>query len=387
MSADGGDPVAARSVGTGVGAADGNAVRGRRRRLLFRLRRALRLIEQRERIQDMGYGMLAAALALSLPAAPPFESGGEVTRRLGGAEEVTQGLMLPVARGIAEFVDGAAPETIVRLVAGLAFGAALTLTLAFLRRLGFRRTSAVPAAFAAFAAPYAFLGATSPIDYAPGMLGAALVLWTLFHQEQVTRRGYHWRAILSAGLAYMLHPALCLVVPAVALAVARHPDYRAQGPTNFFAVLAVLSMSIAIGLGGQGEAARVAHLAERALAGAGDFGAGALLAWMVQLPLGLGVILFGLYQMLFAARSLEAKRAPMWIVPWCLAALAPVLAGSAEQAPIAPFLVPAGAPGIADWLNRQGEARLEARWGATLLVLQLAATAAIAAAPHLLDGR
>ena len=387
MSVDGGEPVVASSVRTGPGAAGGDTVRGRRRRLLFRLRRSLRLLEQRERIQDLGYGMLAAALALSLPAAPPFESGGEVARRLGGAEEVTQGLLLPVARGVAELVDGAAPEAIVRLVGGLAFGAALTLTLAFLRRLGFRRTSAVPAAFAAFAVPYAFLGATSPIDYAPGMLGAALVLWSLFHQEQTTRRGYHWRAILSAGLAYMLHPALCLVVPAVALAVARHPDYRAQGPTNFFAVLAVLSMSIAIGLGGQGEAARVAHLAERALAGARDFGPGTLLAWTVQLPLGLGVILFGLYQMLFAARSVEAKRAPTWIVPWCLAALAPVLAGSPDHAPIAPFLVPAGALGIADWLNRRGEATLEARWGAILLVLQLAATAAITAAPHLLGGR
>ena len=64
-----------------------------------------------------------------------------------------------------------------------------------------------------------------------------------------------------------------------------------------------------------------------------------------------------------------------------------LVATGATQAPIAPFLVPAGALGIADWLNRQGEARLEARWGATLLVLQLAATAAIAAAPHLLDGR
>ena len=97
--------------------------------------------------------------------------------------------------------------------------------------------------------------------------------------------------------------------------------------------------------------------------------------------------LFGVYQMIFAARSVEAKRAPTWIVPWCLAALAPVLAGSPDHAPIAPFLVPAGALGIADWLNRRGEARLEARWGAILLVLQLAATAAIATAPHLLDGR
>lgn len=375
----------ARSMAGDAGAVDGNAVRGRRRRLLFRLRRSLRLIEQRERIQDIGYGMLASALALSLPATPAFTSGGEVARRMDGAEEVTQGLLLPIARGMAELVEGASPETIVRLIAGLAYGAALTLTLAFLRGLGFRRTSSVPAAFAAFAVPYAFLGATSPIDYGLGMFGASLVLWTLFQQEQTTKRGYHWRAILSAGLAYMLHPGLCLVVPAVALAVARHPDYRAQGSMNFFAVVAVLSMSIAIGLGGQGEAARVAHLAERALAGAETLGPRTLIAWALELPLGMGVLLFGLYQMLFAARSIEAKKAPMWIVPWCLAALAPVLAGSPAQAPIAPFLVPAGALGIADWLNRRGDARLEARWGATLLGIQVIATAIISVAPFLLS--
>ena len=63
----------------------------------------------------------------------------------------------------------------------------------------------------------------------------------------------------------------------------------------------------------------------------------------------------------------------------------PVLAGSPAQAPIAPFLVPAGALGIADWLNRRGDARLEARWGATLLGIQVAATAIISVAPFLLS--
>lgn len=353
-------------------------VHGRRRRLLFRLRRAMRVIEQRERIQDIGYGMLASALALSLPASPPYTSGGEVARRMAGAEEVTQGLLLPIARGLAEFQESASPETIVRLLAGLAFGTALTLTLAFLRGLGFRRTSSIPATFAAFAAPYSFLGATSPIDYGLGLFGASLVLWTLFHQEQTTKRGYHWRAILATGLAYMLHSELCLVIPAVALAVARHPAYRAQGPTNFFAAFAVLSMSIAIGLGGQGEEARIEHLVERALAGGDGFNFAALGAWSLALPVGFGVILFGLYQMLFAARSVETKRAPTWIVPWCLAALAPVVAGTPESAPIAPYLVPAGALGLADWLNRRGDAGKEARWGAALLGLQLAATAACA---------
>ncbi len=62
-------------------------------------------------------------------------------------------------------------------------------------------------------------------------------------------------------------------------------------------------------------------------------------------------------------------------------------ASAPEVKPAKSWYWVAGALGIADWLNRRGEARLEARWGAILLALQLAATAAIATAPHLLDGR
>ncbi len=352
----------------------------RKRRLLFRLRRGVRLLEQRERIQDMGYGLLAAALALALPAADPYTTGGEVARRLAGVRELTQGLLLPLGQGMQELFDSVAPDTLMRLVSGLFFGAALTLTLAFLRTLGFRRTTTVPSAFMAFAVPYAWVGATSPIDYAAGLFGSSLVMWTLFHHEQTTRRGYHWRAILAGGLAYMLHMELALIVPAIALAVARHPKYRAEASINFFVVVAVLGMSIAINLSGPGETQRITHMIERALAGADDYTGRTLLRWLIELPIGFGVLLFGLYQMLFAARSATLKRAPMWVVPWCLAALAPVIAGNPEFAPIAPYLIPAGALGIADWLNRRGTAAKEARWGFTLLVVQVAATAMVVAA-------
>lgn len=353
------------------------AIKGRRRRLLFRLQRGVRLIEQRERIQDIGYGLLAAALALSVPAAHPYTVGGETVQRLHGEDVVTQGLLFPMARGFTEVVSSATPESTMRLFGGLSFGVAIIATLAFLRCLGFRRTASIPATFAAFFTPWAWIGSTSPIDYGPGLFGASLILWTLFHQEQSTKRGYHWRAVLSFGFAYMLYLETALLVPAVAWAVARHPKYRHEATQNLLAVIIVLVMSIAIGLSGSGESGRMEHLAERALAGADDFSAGAWLQWAMVLPVGLGVILFGLYQLLFAARSVDAKRAPKWIVPWCLVGLAPMVAGSPEFAPIAPYLVPAGALGLADWLNRRGTATREARYGAVLLGLQLAATAAV----------
>lgn len=348
---------------------------GRRRRLLFRLRRAVRVLEQRERIQDIGYGLLAAAIALAVPSSAPYATGNEAMRRLAGDPDVlTQGLMYPMGRGAVIAFGNLTPDSAMRLLAGLALGGALMLTLAFLRTLGFRRSASVPATFAAFAAPYAWVGGTSPIDYAPGMFGASLMLWVLFHQEQTMRRGYQWRAILSFGAAYMLHMEIALLVPAVAWAVSRHPEYRAQAQVNYYSVVVVLVMSIAIGLAGASESERIGHLAERALAGADDFSFSALRGWIIALPAGLGVILFGLYQMLFAARQIQAKRAPVWIVPWCLAALAPVVAGSPGLEPIAPYLVPAGALGLADWLNRSGTAAREAKFGALLVGVQIIAT-------------
>lgn len=354
------------------------ALKGRRRRLLFRLRRATRLLDQRMRLQDIGYGLLAAAIALAVPAAQPFGAGAEVAARLGGEKELTQGLLLPIGTGMMEVFESLTPRTTMRLISAVCFGVALMLTLGFLRRLGFRRTAAIPATAAAFLAPYPWIGSTSPIDYAAGLFGASLVLWSLFQPEQSTKRGYHWRAILSTGLAYMLYMESALLIPAVALAVARHPRYRGEASMNFYAVFMVLGMMIAIGLAGTGESARVEHFAERVLAGANGFSWRSLGAWIVALPIGFGAILLGLYQLLFAPRGEDQKRAPMWIVPWCLVALAPVIAGSPEYAPIAPYLVPAGALGLADWLNHRGTRRGEVRFGAVLVVSQIVATVVIA---------
>ena len=48
-----------------------------------------------------------------------------------------------------------------------------------------------------------------------------------------------------------------------------------------------------------------------------------------------------------------------------------------EFQPISPYLIPAGALGIAEWLNRQGSARLEARLGTGMVLAQIALTASV----------
>lgn len=349
-----------------------------RRRLLRRLRRVMGAIEQRQRVQDLGYGLLVAALAMAWPASSPYACGGEAALRLNGAEEViTQGLLYPLGSGLVGTVDGMDGDSAIRLIAALCLGGAFTLTLAFLRGLGFRRTASLPASITAFAAPFSWIGATSPIDYAPGMFGASLLLWSLFRQSQDTQRGYQWRAIVCFGVAFMLHMELVLLVPATAWAVARHPEYRREAQITAFSVVAVLLMSIAIGLAGPSESLRVDHLVTRTLAGAEGPSPSAWLGWLVAAPLGFGAGLFGIYQLLIAQRSVEAKRAPVWMVAWCLPFLAPIVAGSPELAPISPYLIPAGALGLADWLNRQGSSSREARLGTVVALAQIGLTAAL----------
>ena len=50
------------------------AVPPSRRRLFRRLRRALGVLEERQRIQDIGYGLLVAALTLALPSGAPWDT-------------------------------------------------------------------------------------------------------------------------------------------------------------------------------------------------------------------------------------------------------------------------------------------------------------------------
>jgi hypothetical protein len=106
-------------------------------------------------------------------------------------------------------------------------------------------------------------------------------------------------------------------------------ELSAYGPPQWARGLDRVGESIDRGIASRADAVvTLCPEAERALAGADDFTLFALWRWLLALPIGLGLILFGVYQLLFAGRNAKVKRAPAWIVPWCLAALAPVVATS-----------------------------------------------------------
>jgi hypothetical protein len=339
-----------------------------RRRIVFRLRRAARVLDKRERLQEVVYGLLLAAFALALPSTHHL-GPDELVRRLSGEPVPTYGLMLPLARGLVH-TFGAPPEQALRVIAAVCYGLGFMATLALLRGLGFRRTSSFPAALIAFLAPVAWRGAASPCDFAPGIFGASALLWSLLRLEELFPRSYQWRAILLLGLGILLRPELVLLLPAVAWAVGRHPARPAESPVAFFSVFCVVAMSVAISLTGPNEAQQVEHFLGRTLAGA-DPSFRALVAWPIWGLQAFGFALLGLHALLFARRDANGQRAPRWLVPWCFVILAPLLGGTPEAGPIGAFLVPAMALGVADGLNRLGGRRKEVRVGFLLLAGQL----------------
>jgi hypothetical protein len=352
---------------------EAHELHGRRRRLVFRLRRAARVLEQGERVQELVYGALLAALALALPSATPL-GPDELVRRLSGEPVTTYGLMLPLAQGLV-YTTGATPEQALRVIAAVCYGLAFVATLALLRGLGFRRTSSVPAALAAFLAPVAWQGATSPSDFAPGIFGASALLWSLLRLGELVPRDYQWRAILLLGLALLLRPENVLLLPAVAWAVARHPARPHEATVAYFSVFCVVAFSVAISLSGPSEDLRIEHFVVRTLGGA-DPSARGWIDWPVWAVTSFGVALIGLHALLLARRPGRGQRGPRWLVPWCVVALAPVVVGHPKAGPIGAFLVPAMALGLADALNRAGGRRTERHLGLALIALQLVLAAA-----------
>ncbi len=340
---------------------------GRRRRLVFRLRRAARALERLERSQEWLLGAAFGALAFALPSAAPL-GPDDVARRLAGEPVTTHGLLLPLARGLT-LTTGCSPDVALRAIAATTFGIGLALMLGLLRGLGFRRRASVPATLSAFFAPVAWAGATSPSDFAPGVFASTALLASLLQLKETFPRDYTWRAILLLGLGTLLRPETVLLLPAVAWAVARHPARRAEAPVAFFSVFCVVSVSVAIGLRGPDEAVRVGHFVERTLAGAVPSARG-WFAWPAWLLTSFGAALFGLYALLFARRDAQGQRAPRWVVPWCLVALAPMVVGQPSAGPVGCFLVPVMALGLADGLNRIGDRRREGLAAAALCAVQ-----------------
>ena len=347
-----------------------------REQLTELLGRAERVRARRRRVQIWLFGAGLATLALGLPTERLW-GDMELVRLTAGNGQRSYGLLFPLAVALKSML-GMSAEQACFLLSALCYGLCLPALVSLLRTVGFEHGLAALASGTALVGSAAWLGATQPGGFGAGILGATLLLRSLFQTRERFANGYQWRAALYLTLAFFLSPESLLLFPSVAWAVARHRGRgRLQGPP----AAAMLALAGGVPLvvllsAGQGETSSWGHLLDSLLAGRHP-GLGYLPGWILYLVGGLGVGLFGIYSLLFGRRLPEETPAPKWMVPWCLVILAPVVAGSPAEGPVGAYLIPAAAVGLADWLTRRGRGDRALLAGTWLCACQLVLTAVV----------
>lgn len=323
---------------------------------------------RRERLQGWLIGIGLAVLALGLPSERLW-GDMRLVRMTAGSGEISSGILFPLAALLTR-IEGIGPEQACFLLAALAYGLIFPATLRLLRGIGFEHGIAMSATAVAVLTPVLWLGATQPVGFTPGALGATLLLATLFRPRERLRSGYQWRAVTLFFLAFLLAPENVLLLPAVVWAAVRHGG-RARGPVAGLTLALVGVFVVQILISGHAPTFWDAVLAGRSPSWS------ALPLWALYLVAGLGVSGLGLYALLLDRRLPEETPAPVWMVPWCLVALAPVAAGTPAAGPVGGFLVPAAAVGVADWLTRREGEHATRRAAVVSIATQLVLAGAV----------
>lgn len=328
---------------------------------------------RKETLQVWALGLGLGCVALGLPTERLWASE-DIVAQVAGDGPSAFGLVVPLA-SLLHHLAGMSAERALFLVAALSYGLLLPALRSLMRTIGFPHGLSLAASSAVVLSPGVWLCATLPLDFIPGALGATLLARSLFQTEQRTKQGYQWRASTLTLLAFLLGPENLLLIPAVAWAVSSHPSSRRLPrffpAFNLILVLAVALVVLMVSPGGSLHKWR--DLLEALLAG-GSMDPILKLRWLVWLPAYLGLSAAGLWFLFFSRRAAEETPPPGWVVYWCLAALVPVLGGTLPHGPVAGFLAPMAAIGIADWLMRMDREERVVPWAMGLLAAQLGLT-------------
>ncbi len=332
--------------------------------------------KRRGRIQTWVFGLGLALFALGLPSERLW-GAMELPRMVAGQEGgLSYGLVFPLATALRGFGLGA--EQACFLLSALAYGLCLPAMASLLATIGFQRGIALWAALASLLSGLAWLGATQPGNFAPGVLGATLLMGTLFNVKERVPGGYLWRVSLTFLLAFLLRPENLLLYPATVWALTQHKArHRLGGSVGAVVFSMLILVCLWILLDPMTGQSSVQHLLGSVLAGR-EGGLSQWSQWTLAGLGGLGVGVLGLYGLLLGRRLPQETPPPSWVVPWCLVALAPVVAGSVGWGPVGGFLLPAVAVGLADWLSRREQDTLSLKVGLALLMPQALALLACA---------
>ena len=321
----------------------------------------------RDRRESIITWVLAAGLGILALGLPDERLVGSMHLVRAATDGVGSFSGLPLLVRMVAWVTGTHIEAAAFLLAALSWMLLLPALRSMLLTIGFPRHECLLLAIVGVLAPTAFTGGTLPIEHAPGMLGATLLARTLFRTKQRTPYGYQWRVTLVLFAAILLRIENLLLAPAAALALAEQGRSRGLPwalPPTILTLVLVVGVSALVGSDGWNQVGRVL------LAGA-DPSVGHLMSWIVKTGIGLGALSLGLAALLVGRRSPEETPPPWWVVPWCVAALVPILGGDPRVGPSIGFLVPLGVLGLADLRVRTNRPHLLVRTGALMVGLQL----------------
>ncbi|HIG87018.1 MAG TPA: hypothetical protein EYQ25_08245 [Planctomycetes bacterium] len=256
-------------------------------------------------------------------------------------------------------------------MAAISAGLTVPALRSLLLTIGFSNAIAMRGVGLMLLAPLQLLGATSAVLLAPGVLGATLIARELFRLDKDQSMRALWRVSSVFVLGLLLDPANLLLLPAAGLALIPLAAPRKLPP---WAPPAGLTLTIGFCvfiLLGAGEPDALDQLLRTMLAGGKGPSLVSLGAWLIWLPISLGVGWLGILSLIAGKRTAEEAPPPAWTRAWCLVAIAPVIGGTPLTMPTLGLLLPLTAVGLVDHLARMEREDKMRRRASLLLVSQL----------------
>lgn len=310
-----------------------------RAELAYMVGRAQEARARRRWLQVWAIAFGLGALSLGLPTARYFESLDWLWR-FAGSGPAPHGILGAPLLGLTWWT-GWSLEAVAFMVSASFLAASFVALYALLGTWQASLGRNLLVAGIAVASPVVWFGATLPLDYTAALFGATLLARSLFRTEQEHPYGYLWRASTWMTIAFFLAAEnLWLLCPTL-WAVIDRPREREQGWLRGFGLLSVFAVVLGVHAAMQPDpfgALRQALFRDG-------------VAWSKVLPalgvglVGLGVSLWGLWELFAGRREPEESPPPVWVLVWVAVGLGPLVTGGWSVGPTAAFLVPMAAVG------------------------------------------
>ena len=328
---------------------------------------------ERSRREVLGGLLLGLGLAVFALAFPQERLIGQQVQHMDPADAMVQ-YVVDYLRGLSIRHLAMMPEQLGFVLAALAYGACLPVSLAIARRQGCGFGLALVGSLAVLLSPVAWVAGTTPGLEAFALLFSLLCLHALWgHERPKALMATSWWALSAACT-----PANAWLLPAVVRASLRSQKKRFELGFSLPLIGITLFLLFSIPVGVLLDVEEALTRVWRAMLFGGSGGWGQIVSWVLGLGPGLGLAVVGVGSLFLLKRGESEARPPRWLLLWCaLPALAVGLGGTPEWSIPYLWLVPPALIGTCDLLARRAD-DIGLGWGVGILSLQVLAVIAAA---------